>query len=178
MKPRVIHIYLGKRVRFDKTIVMRNRYSILLFWGFILFGMGCEPPAQEGPLSAATRTELDQLAVDIRRDTEEKYHILGAKFVELIREANRKGTDGGAAEHVVKFVSDNETALTILRKEIDDWYKTLPEEDRINFMLHLLAEDYPRQLRQLIPQLDQRLTGFENAEQRLNELLSTITLRN
>ncbi len=178
MKPSVLRIHLRNESYLIKINEMSNRYSILLLWGFILFGMGCEPPVQDGPLSAATRTELDQLAGDIQRDTEEKYHILGAKFVELIQEANRKGTDGGAAEHIVKFVSDNETALTILRKEIDDWYKTLPEEDRIKFMLHLLAEDYPRQLRQLVPQIDRRLTGFENAEQRLDQLLETIALIN
>ncbi len=157
---------------------MDTTFKYFFILGLLIISSSCEPPSQEGPLSAATRTELDRLAADIQRDSEDKYHVLGARFVELFSEAVRKGTDGGTAEHIMKFASDNDVALEILRREIDDWYKSLPEEDRITFMLHLLAEDYPRQMRQLVPQLDQRLTGYEQAQESLNLILNTLTLRN
>jgi len=138
----------------------------------------CDPPNRQEAVGEETRTELDRLADNVTMDTEDKYHLIGDKFVVLLREALRKGNEAGTAEHIEKFYSENQRALRILQAEVDQWYKSLHEVDRIDFMLRLLAEDYPRQLRQLVPQVENTIIGRTEASTRFQEVMRTIELKN
>ena len=137
----------------------------------------CAPPVQEGTLSARTRGELDGLAEDIFQDTEEKYHILSKVIVKVMEEALELNTDEGIVEHLQKFSSDNDWALEVLKGEINSWYKGMDDKTRTDFLLRLMAEDYPRKMRRLIPRIRERLSGREVALNSFNELIRVLEFR-
>ena len=154
--------------------------SILRLVFFVLtLGMvqSCAPPVQDGTLSARTRGELDDLAEDIYQDTEEKYHILSKVMVKVMEEALELNTDEGAVTHLQKFASDNEWALGILKDEIDAWYKGMDNKTRTDFLLRLLAEDYPRKMRRLIPRIREKLSGRETALNSFDKLIRVLEFR-
>ena len=137
----------------------------------------CAPPEQESTLSARTRGELDDLAEQVYRDTEEKYHILNKIMVKVMEEGLDLGGEDALANHLNRFSTDNEWALGILKEEIDVWYKAMEEDEQREFLLQLMAEDYPRKLRRLVPAVKQRLSGREQALASFEKLLETVEFR-
>lgn len=148
-------------------------------WGIFFLGctVSCAPPVQEGTLSARTRGELDVLAEDLYRDTEEKYHILSQVMAKVMEEALEIPTQEGTITHLQKFSSDNEWALGVMKDEIDAWYKGMDGKTRTDFLLRLMAEDYPRKMRRMVPRVRERLAGSEPALNAFNELMSVIEFR-
>ena len=143
----------------------------------ICLGYSCAPPEQESTLSARTRGELDGLAEQVYRDTEEKYHILNKIMVKVMEEGLELSGEEALANHLNRFSTDNEWALGVLKEEIDSWYKGMEEDERREFLLQLMAEDYPRKLRRLVPAIKQRLSGSELALASFEQLLQTVEFR-
>ena len=144
----------------------------------LLIGIcSCTPPEQQSTLSARTRGELDDLAEEVYRDTEEKYHILSKIMVKVMEEALDLGGEEAVIAHLGTFSYNNEWALGILKEEIDSWYKGLEEDEKRDFLLRLMAEDYPRKMRRLIPSVRQKLSGNEQALVSFENLLSTVEFR-
>lgn len=143
----------------------------------LLIGYSCAPPEQESTLSARTRGELDGLAEQIYRDTEEKYHIFNKILVKVLEEGLELGGEEALIDHLNRFSLDNEWALGVLKEEIDTWYKGMEEDERREFLLRLMAEDYPRKLRRLVPAVKQRLAGRDQALASFEKLLGTVEFR-
>lgn len=143
----------------------------------LCFVCSCAPPEQDSTLSARTRGELDGLAEQIYRDTEDKYHILNKIMVKVMEEGLKLGGQDALINHLSRFSTDNEWALGILKEEIDTWYKGMEEDERKAFLLHLTAEDYPPKLRRLVPAVKQRLSGNEQALASFEQLLQTVEFR-
>lgn len=138
--------------------------------------VGCYNP-RKGALSTETRTELDELSSQVKRETEEKYHILADKIALVLEEALNRKTDEAMIAYTQKFISDNEFALTTLSKEIDEWFKFMNEEDRNRFFMVMLTESYPSRLRRLIPAYRARLDGRPKDLENFEQLLKTIEFR-
>ena len=155
---------------------MRIFQSFLLFPFCIWLLISCEKP-QPGALNAITRTELDILADQVHRDTEEKFHILGTKLALVMKEALAIRRDDEMANHLKRFHSDNQLALSLLGEEIDAWHKTMTEEDRAEFLLRLVSEDYAVQLRKMIPEYKNRSAGRGPYLKVYNELFQYISLK-
>lgn len=105
---------------------------------------GCFVPNQ-GSTSPEIRTELDDLA-DQAVAVDEKYLSLAKVVSVLLDETSAIAQNEAAADHLNRFVSDNESALRLLTIQLDNWEKHLTEEDRLLFMMELLAKPYSTRL--------------------------------
>lgn len=155
---------------------MRIVYMHIWFILGLILLFSCQDPRQ-GTLSPETRTELDRLADQIHRDTEEKYHFLLGRLADVLQEALNKERDQEMLEHLRKFTRDNELALQTLNQEIDKWYKTLTEEDRNEFLIRMVAEDYNRRLRRLVPRFENRAGNRRSYQQVFDDLFAHVELR-
>lgn len=118
---------------------MRRLLPLLL----IILG-GCFVPNQ-GSTSPEVRTELDILA-EQAIPASEKYLQLGKVVSILLDETAAIAQNQAAAAHMERFLSDNESALRLLHIQLDNWEKNLTEEDRLLFMMELLAKPYSTKL--------------------------------
>ena len=142
----------------------------------LMLAMGCDPP-QRNSLSPETRTELDMLAEDNYRETEEKFFVVSEKLSVVLEEALNKPNANATMEHLRKFSSDNQLALELLGKEIDEWQKIMPEEDRMDFMMRMVTRDYIFKLRRLDTQFRQRIGNNSAYLNEFQQLMRTIEFR-
>lgn len=111
-----------------------------------LFLFACGEP-KKGALSPETRSELDALVDNYHIEPGEKYHRLARRMGQLLNEAYAKRTDEGMMDHLREFNQENETALRILREELQTWLRNLPDNERAKFIIRVNAEDYAEDLR-------------------------------
>lgn len=93
---------------------------------------GCKPKG--GSLSEAKRTRLQTLAMATEFEPENTYFEVLNIMANLAEEANGK-TDREATEWMLAFEYQNREALKKLTADLDDWYKSLDEEERVLFMM-------------------------------------------
>ena len=144
--------------------------------GVLLLVLSCDPP-QRNSLSPETRTELDLLAEDNYRETEEKFFIVAEKLAIVLKEAMNKGNANASMEHLRKFASDNQLALDLLKEEIDEWQKIIPEEDRQDFMMRMVTREYIFELQRLDKQFRQRVGNNPTYLTEFEQLMGTIEFR-
>jgi hypothetical protein len=152
-----------------------SKYLFLMaIAGFIVLS-GCKKPRTR-TVSEVTKTELEDLA-ESGKETETKYHELGKILSQLVKESLEMGKDSLMLAHIKDFASLNEEGLEQLSSEIDDWQKTLTEEERIFFVMRLVPMQYARDLERYQIAFSRR--AGENSEQNkvLNSLLRHLEIR-
>lgn len=135
----------------------------------------CFVPNQ-GSTSPEVRTELDDLA-DLAIPASEKYLQLGKVVSILLDETAAIAQNEAAAAHMERFLSDNESALRLLHIQLDNWEKNLTEEDRLLFMMELLAKPYSTRLKSQSRALKNRFSGNEAHLAYLRQLTGILDFR-
>ncbi len=146
-----------------------------LFLCLLLLLSGCYVP-QEGANSPTTRTELDLLA-GTNVPVSQKYLTLGKVVATLLDETAAISQNDAAATHLAEFISDNESALTRLYIQIDNWEKHLSEEERMFFIMELLSQPYSTRLNSLHQGLRNRFAGQAQARKQLDQLMAVLAFK-
>lgn len=138
--------------------MIRQMTSLLLALLLIGFAGGCKP--KNGTLSAEKRTRLQMLASANEFEPENTYFELLNIMANLAEEANGK-SDKEATLWLQTFEYQNREALKKLTADMDDWYKSLEEEDRVLFMMRAATNKDAARLTRYDAQLRQR-TGIQD----------------
>ena len=150
---------------------MRNLVAIYI----LLLLSSCYTP-KSGSNSPEVRTELDELASE-SLPMEEKYLVLARVITSLLDETAAMPQDAAAIVHLSEFVSDNESALTMLKIQISNWERNLTEEERMLFLMKLLSQPYATRIKGLSNGLKNRFSSQEAAKSNLGILMSTLEFR-
>lgn len=135
---------------------MKKRMPAFLTMLLMLGIVGCEMP-KSGSLSAESRTELE-LLVDSPRSPEHKFYVLADRLARLLNEAMAIENDEAAMAHLREFATKNDLALQALARDIDDWAKVIPDDERTEMILKLMDRDFSAQLRNKVPAFRRRIS--------------------
>lgn len=136
------------------------RFTFVIF-SLCLLGLyvqSCVNP-QRGALSPEVRSELDRLADDPHKKNEQKYIEFSRIMARLLDEASAKPTEAGAIAHITEFATENDAALQRLAVELDKWQKHMSNEDRMFFVMNLMAEKSTEKLQKRGKAFRRRISG-------------------
>ena len=153
---------------------MKQGAAIFIVSLFILgLTFGCNTP-QKGALSPETRAELDDLA-EANISEHDKYFRLAARLAELLEECAAINSEEKAMERLTEFSTENSLALERLYKELDAWQKHLNDEDRMSFVLQLLAQDFTTKLQSIGPAFRNRIDYNDNWIRQYDRLMANLS---
>ena len=152
--------------------MMKPVYVFLLIALAMLFTAGCGNP-KRGALSAEARTELEKL-VDTPISAERKFYKLAETLTALLNEAMAIENDEAAMAHLREFATNNDLALQALARDIDDWAKVMPDDERMEMILKLMDRDFSTQLRNRVPAFRRRIAYNEAYLREFNQLFGSI----
>lgn len=133
-------------------------------------------PKEEGVLNDETRSELQALVDNYHITPEDKYNRLAVRMAQLINEAYAKRTEEEMMDHLREFYQDNETALTALEKEIQDWMRSLSDAERANFVMRVNGREYANDLRRRRRQVLYRIRNSEEEKREFVRLFSILDM--
>lgn len=148
---------------------------IIIFCFSILILSACNDP-KGGALSPEIRSELDELYENFHIETEEKYHRLANRMVQLLDEAIAKRTDELSMNHLREFYHENEIALDNLNKEIQDWIRNSPDEERTAFIMRVNSKSYASRLRNRRVQFLRKINYSEDYKSEFRKLYGILDL--
>lgn len=114
---------------------------------------------QKGALSPEVRSELDLLADDPHKKNSQKYIELSRIMARLLDEASAKPTEAGAIGHIIEFGTENDMALQRLASELDKWQKHMDNEEKMFFVMSLMAEKSTSDLQKKGKAFRRRISG-------------------
>ena len=129
-----------------------------------------------GALSPEIRSELDELYENFHIETEEKYHRLANRMLLLLDETIAKRTDEMSINHLREFYQENEVALANLNKEIQDWLRNSPDEERTAFIMRVNSKSYASRLRNRRVQFLRKINYNEGYKQEFRKLYGILDL--
>ncbi|MDB4286094.1 hypothetical protein N9933_02210 [bacterium] len=152
-----------------------SKYLLFIAFAGLIFLSGCKKPRTR-TVSEVTKTELENLA-ESGKETKIKYHELGKILSQLVKESLEMGSDSLMLAHIKNFASLNEEGIKQLSEEIDDWQKTLSEEERIFFVMRLVPMKYARNLERYKIAFSRRTGKNSEQDKALNSLLRPLEIR-
>ncbi|MEL6256327.1 MAG: hypothetical protein AAFR87_30265 [Bacteroidota bacterium] len=148
--------------------------TTVLLLSFLL--QACKDP-KSGALSPETRTELDVLADDPYKPPSQKYIELSRVMAKLLDEASAKPGDAAAVAHIVEFTTENDAALDRLYGELDKWQKHMENEDRMLFVMNLMAEKSTTTLQNRSRSFRRRISGNPDWLRQYDQAMSYLDFR-
>ncbi len=106
--------------------------------------------------------------------TEEKFNNVASICAEMMEEAVAHSRTEDMVAHVKTFSENNQFFLKPLNSEIERWLQFMPDKERTDLMIRMMAQDYSISLSRTVPLYFTRIDKHPNRAEYEQILVSTL----